>query len=766
MWEYADFFAGSVDVGLLHTLVTRHHEHPDFPPDLRVQDIDDDFTRSLATVVSEADNLSSAERDRNRPYGEDHPDWRTVPLASVFSRVELEKVQTQEIPRYRPAQLADHRSIRFCFPEHFASYETEELDRIIQAFESDMANLTASLPKGDFDCLLTHLAGLLQKYTWCVPSNTQEEFPDVSLFDHLKTTAAIAACLYRYHESTSTLDEKAIKKEAPKFLMLVGDLSGIQNYIFDISRSGHSGVARRLRARSLFVQLLTETASHKLLHALDLPMPNTLMSSGGKFYLLAPNTDEAKEKIAGVRQEIEQWLLEELHGEITLNLATVDFGRSGFKRFGDILHQAHTELQRVKLQTMFPVLQNGNAWNETAFLREQIVYGPDGPCKACKKMPRSVGDLCRRCEMDDEWGRKLPRTRYISFHDKKADGDFDIYGYSVALHTDEERSFNSRPYLIWKLNTGEVGDLTAWPAVPRYLANHIPTMETVNCENCSNKQCEERERDKRKDEPATFNCLAHIPNGRPLLGFLKADVDNLGKMFAFGLKRDSEKQYDSVSRLATLSRMLDLFFNGWLEHLTNVDFPHCYTVFSGGDDLFFVGPWQEILKLARRIREDFGLYTGNPEMTLSAAVFMNKPGYPVSRAAAEADENLETAKKREGKDGLWVLGHTLSWDEWDSVCGEWKKLAESGEDISSGFLYNLLRYARMWEDYKRGNVLGLRFQPLLAYDIARNIAPKKATVMQQWAGRLLKMPIDGEARRILDNLELIASLIIFSRRGG
>ena len=43
--------------------------------------------------------------------------------------------------------------------------------------------------------------GILEHFTWCIPSATNV-FPDISLYDHLKTTAAIAACLNDVESST------------------------------------------------------------------------------------------------------------------------------------------------------------------------------------------------------------------------------------------------------------------------------------------------------------------------------------------------------------------------------------------------------------------------------------------------------------------------------------------------------------------------------------------------------------------------------------
>ena len=54
----------------------------------------------------------------------------------------------------------------------------------------------------DLPTYLESMLALLQKYTWCVPSAFYYDLPDVSLFDHLRTTAALAAVFLPRSAST------------------------------------------------------------------------------------------------------------------------------------------------------------------------------------------------------------------------------------------------------------------------------------------------------------------------------------------------------------------------------------------------------------------------------------------------------------------------------------------------------------------------------------------------------------------------------------
>src|SRR5207244_2333418 len=92
------------------------------------------------------------------------------------------------------------------------------------------------------------------------------------------------------------------------WMIILGDISGIQNYVFDVAEEG-GGQAQRLRARSFFVQLLAETAALRVLRALEWPLDTILLSGAGKFSLQGPGPPEVEKCLAGEQQLINEWLL-------------------------------------------------------------------------------------------------------------------------------------------------------------------------------------------------------------------------------------------------------------------------------------------------------------------------------------------------------------------------------------------------------------------------------------------------------------------------
>ena len=266
---------------------------------------------SLSAILLQAESILVGD-DQTRPLALDRP------LISIFSRVSLRNPGTLPPAYYSLAPLpsTDGKAFDALFP---ASSEPQRSDRTyLDAFAKELDRIGFEVNPGSFDCLYQHLLALLQQYAWCIPSHSN----DVSLFDHLRLSSAIAVCLYAWGQDPGGPDE---------FSLIVGDLSGIQKYIFDIASVGAGGVARRLRARSFYVSALSDVISHQAADLFSVPSGNVIMSSGGKFYVLVPHVTGLEARLETFRREIDSWFYAQFNGEIALNLASTCFSSSEFK---------------------------------------------------------------------------------------------------------------------------------------------------------------------------------------------------------------------------------------------------------------------------------------------------------------------------------------------------------------------------------------------------------------------------------------------------
>ena len=736
--SWSAFFAKFCEIDLLAELVARHHESPDFPLELQVRGAEESI-RPLAYMVSRADNYSSAERDDEGTGGGFGA--KKTALASVFSRLSLDKpagpVQYHKLARLTPEAAFP------CLSE--GSLDENPYKQHLKQFGEEFKRFAQDPGINSFDRFYTGLLNLLQAYTWCVPSSTMDATPDVSLYDHLRTTSAIAAALYRYHEETSTgytVDDKV------KFRLIVGDLSGIQKHIFRPAfTKGGGGIAKRLRARSFYLSILSDVVSHMLLQAFRLPVSNIIYSSGGKFYLLAPNTKDSADLVRAVQQRVDSELLERFHGQLALNLADISFSGPEFEDFGKVMSELSRKLAVRKTQPFKENLHSANQWQEDAFVFRR---GPGlAPCPVCGKVHIEGGE-CDDCLQDQQMGASLPKAAYISFFcgEEAPDAAFPILdGYAVTIDRQITRH-DPAPYLVYNIN--EQGRPTGYPELVKHMAKHVPSDET--------------------GKVLEFDNLAAAARGAELLGCLKADVDNLGMLFLHGMRGDN-RNHASISRVATMSRMLEVFFSNWIEQtLTSKEYSHCYTVYSGGDDLLIVGPWDKAVALAGKVNEEFRRFTtGNPNLTLSAGISLFKPKSPIDVAVARAEELLESAKEEPSaggdgtsRDQIDLLGQTLKWDEYRRVRLEGVRLAEwlEQKSIGSGVVYRLRRYGEM---YRRTGVdpSQWEFVPMLSYDIARNTKGKVLKDIETWLTDLATKP-----EQLAGLLRPITTYALYSNRGG
>lgn len=737
-----------LDFELIKTLVQRHHEYTVMPEECLVQKIENKETRALAYLVSKADNYSSSERGDTPLKGQK---YATSLMNSVFERIDIGLGETDTGYIIKPSELSDPSNI---FPEKQISTYQPNFDKLVENFGMQVSKLKAD----NFNDLYNSLLALTQRFCWAIPSDIREEHKDVSLFDHLKTTSAIAASLYKYHENN--LNEKEINNQnEEKFILIGGDLSGIQKYLYGIATIDAGKVAKKLRARSFRIAMLMEATSILLCKELDLPISSIIISTGGRFVLLAPNTAETKEKLKAVTIKIESWLFREYKGELSINIATQKFTPDDFKigEFYKILSKLNIKLEEKKLNKFSEVLNGNYVIDEfKKFKKEDEVEN----CKSCGKnlIVKQSREECEICEIDEEIGQKLPRINYLSigfsgnYRDKN---DFLTFYDSVFVGLNKRCEKPEGTFVTYSLDSKDFDG-----CLIKYIANYVPRAE------------DESEKSKVGNLGtgfiANFEQIANKSGGAKHLGVLKADVDRLGLIFSEGLKEAL-----TISRISTLSFQLDAFFSGYLpmaiknnlKEELNEDIDKTYIVYSGGDDLLFVGPWDSIFYLSKLIKNKFADYTcHNPNISISTGIAITHNKHPIWDGAKKADELLEKSKEY-GRDSLTLLDTTLKWHEFDEIENVAKMLDEALKDIdglSTGFVYSLLAFREM----KKSN--NPMYKALLSYQIARNLGEekiKKNSQLEPVEEFLISLTM-SEKEDFMEKLNIPISYALLKNRGG
>jgi len=659
---------------------------------------------SLSMLVAVADKLSAGER-ADRESDETPPRQ----MVTIFDRLHLERPARQNDWHYLPLRALTLQR-EAIFPAAALGKEGEG-----QGYDRLCAELRAAAAQsvGDYPTYLENLLWAMQRTTWCVPSAYYHSIPDVSLYDHSRMTAALAVCLAgrepaaitallgavcRDFEKPADAQDRALL-EQPVALLVGGDISGIQSFIYTISARG---AARTLRGRSFYLQLLTEAILRFVLAQLGLPSTNVIYSGGGHFFLLAPV--EAADRLDAIRRQVTHTLL--AHHQTSLYLAldyaavpAAGFRRGEFPRYWGEMHHALAQRKQRRYTELDQELYAG------VFCPPQTGGNPEAACSVCGEDYRKVvpfdaereeqAHICELCDsFAGEFGAPLPKAAFVAlgFGEPQdtppgpASAALRAFGMSVQLLEAGEtvKLPEARRVTLWALD--DPGDERAWPAAPqpharalRYTANQVPA--------------------------STFDALQkQVKGGFERLGVLRMDVDNLGEVFkrGFGLPSASDN-CATLARLATLSFQMSLFFEGWVRRLC-ARYPSVYTVYAGGDDVFLIGPWDIVPDLARQIVSDFNEYTGgHADLHLSAGMAFIDGKYPIYQAAEDAAGALEMAKSLPGKNAFGFLDEAWSWPEFARIDGFRQRLVElrAGDEEAPEALIQVLRRLAADEQYHR-----------------------------------------------------------------
>ncbi len=653
------------------------------------------------------------------------------PLESVFAHVNLGDKHDGEERYYLPGEFIAENTI----PVNKKKVSERCLTKLRNGFLNELQTFKKYT---DINSFLIFIHAISKKYFWSVPASTTATTE--SLYDHLKLTAAISTVLYDVQEAH--MDEG--------YLMVGGDLSGIQEYIYDIASVGQKKVAKRLRARSFFISILTDVVLHKILHKLDLQEANVLIATGGKFVLLVPNTIKSREFLKSFNKELNEWFFKEFQGQLYFNLCQQSFSGDVFNSFSRVYDNLNDKLSESKKQKFQEILNE-----DEDYIFDDYYSSDSVPCISCKKLWQSEQseELCAKCLSDERIGKYLVKSKYIAFSIKKPEHEnylsfFNHEQYYLSFIVEKDLLDKGEYYLIYNLIDSEI--LSGYPADFKFYANYVPVFNDVQekeplCENCQEKNCNLENVNNVKKQPYSFSCLAlaSVDDKRLLedspglksLGVLKADVDNLGAIFSIGLG----ERKSNIASITSLSRMINYFFAGLLQQKflegkvkefggRELNLRLNYIVYAGGDDLLIVGPWDNMILTIGYIRELFSNYcTNNPNITLSAGVSIVKSNYPIARSSELAGEQEEKAKNG-GRNSLSIFDKVVTWDKYFDyflkTIGKLEGYLEKGV-LSSAFLYRLFNYYNMNQQFlETRDAKYLKWVGYYRYDVARNIKVK------------------------------------------
>ena len=641
--------------------------------------------------ITLADRLSASER-----VDEDGTQPRQ--LLSILTRLESPDGAPLPAPGYWPLEpLQLKRESLFPGAEASQTAERDGYQSLWKLFEAEAQALLETHASGqNLPVYLESLLLLLQRTTWCVPSAFYRSLPDVSLYDHSRMTAALATCLlslnevqvdtllqalaawYRAGEGTRPPD---VLRTTSVGLLVGGDLSGVQDFIYTVAPRGATSA---LRGRSFYLQLLTEALARYVLRELGLPITNVIYQGGGNFYLLVP--PDAVEKLGDIRRYVSDVLWRHHAGDLYLALAWQSLSAvdlcSG--RIGEAWEALGQQQQRAKQRRFAETPAT------LAGLFEPLEHGgnEETQCSVCGREHSDIERIetvrkCRPCRAYEALGKDLRRARYLTLESIGARRAPDAGAWDAILgelglrasvsaappnRTDEWR-------VLLALDDQALSELrpaTGTAIGRRFVVNVTPIITRKEIEALADR-VEDLPTEAESVKP--FSVMAAQAKGIDRLGVLRMDVDGLGRLLSEGLGKTA-----SLSRVAALSFSISLFFDGWVGEIareqnaagkSEARGDTLYTIYSGGDDLFFVGSWDQVVPLAQRIRADLAEFAGHhPNVHASAGIALIGGKHPLHQAAKDAGDAEKAAKHlrwqdadghSHTKDAVTFLDVTLPW---------------------------------------------------------------------------------------------------------
>lgn len=652
-------------------------------------------------IIASADRMASGfEREKFVKYNEayDKEDFRKQRLWYLFDETKKFKIDTLSPNNLKPQE---------------DNAITNEYDKLWTQFLSDIKKIKEH---GSSSTDFFTIDYLLKKYTTFIPSSTSFKIggydavkANIPLYEHSKATSIFTAAISKLHKENNLNIVNYYKGEKSDIeqkdlLMICGDFFGIQKFIFDFVEAKYA--SKILRAKSAYIQLLTKAIAFFIVEELGLSYQSIISTSAGKFEILGINTGKAKEKLKQIQQKLNSFFIENYFGETGVGICSVPCSLADFiikNRYkSNLRKKIDIEVEKVKFKK-FDLLQLEPILKGDTTIKNETL------CPLCHKRKKD-GEECGICRKFVKIGEMLAKSGYLIFSKKK--GQLKLFKDIWISFVEEPKVYEEDDIAIFDIkNDDEFRGYAKWE-LASYVATKIQKDEI---------------KIKTFEELAQSSVKAGLKDGKRDRGVealmaLKGDVDSMGKYI-----KNSDTT-NSFARFNFFSRMVDYFFSVKASQMMKGR--DLYTVFAGGDDIFVLGAWDEVIDFAKELRQEFKVFSEGSPLSLSVGMIMTKSNKPINFVAHIAEEALEKAKDIDDeKDAITLFRETVKWnnylDENNAVYLQEELVRFDNETYSlhTAFLYRLLELVEMSKKSKSDPIQTM-WKSKLAYSFSRNILEK------------------------------------------
>lgn len=634
----------------------------------------------------ELDELEASEDEefRKDTYSESKSDryaYITTRMNSIFDEIYFDKERRDNKVRLKSSSNYSITSNNYILDRENGCNEYKELFKEFLEKVKQINNYTS------YEEFHHYIYPLIKEYMVSIPAATyMQKNTTVSLFEHLKLTAAVAGCLEKGEGDN-------------QFVLVDYDLSGIQKFIYQVTEgeSTKKNIAKMLRSRSFYLNIITDFLAYYIVDQFGLSYENILYSSGGRGRILLPYSKNIKNKLKEINLNIEKALYErhQMGLAFMISYNVVSDNELRLSSFSDLIGYENKEFISRKNQKFKSLIEK-----EFCFVNPPI----QSVCKYCETNESQEGNICEIC-------KNLLKLN-----------EFLVKNESFIIEFDYSSDYKPSAYAIEISGIGKIIFHENTNMIVTAKGNYFITVNNYKCKNWIG---ELKYYAMSEHDGKTFEDIAKQSTGDKKLAVIKMDVDNLGYIFANGIKKDR----NTISKNLTLSRMIDYFFTKQLVSICNQEKykKSIYINYSGGDDLVIIAPASMSIALASDIITSFKEFTGrNSNITISAGIEIFHPSSPVRFAILRAEQQLEKSKHREEKNATSVLNCSVSNEKLKQVEVEIEKYVNklNNDELSTTCLYDIYTAILLSLQHCETEDAFKKYIPQIAYTIKRNLDSK------------------------------------------
>ena len=651
-----------------------------------------------------------------------------------------------ESKRYDASILYEDEKIKFA-KDSIVKPSAEFYKAIKEKLSGKLENASV-----DMDFINSYLE-MLERTTSYIPvSGSGDEKVDISVYEHIKQSIAIGSSLYEYlTENDRIKDQEKLYHSPDEFykeksiLLYSMDFSGIQSFIY--GQYGKEEVLKNLRSRSFYLEILIENIIDELLKSLNLSVANLLYAGGGHAYFILANTQKTKTLLSDFDADIKAWMQDTFGIDLYIGSGYCECSCNDLQNKPDGAYSnCFREVSGAVSQNK---LRRYGASQIKALNKGKKTDG-ERECKICHSSYNlNENGVCSLCDGFAKLSKDILNREILTVVSDKENGILPIYRNGYLSGGNIKRK-DCEEYL----NTNKKILIRAYSKNGVYKGkDYVKTIYVGDYHNAD-----------------TLENLVKDGVGIKRLGVLRGDIDNLGKAFVGGF----EKSKQTLSKSAAFSRKLTQFFKYDINNILrnpvykipfsdgedeNTD-RKIAIIYSGGDDVFVVGAWKDIIEFGVDLYNNLKEYTQGT-LTVSAGLGIYMPKYPISYMAEKTGELEDYSKKLDGKNAITLFdkNNSYHWDEFiDEVMGEKfatvSEFFSTVEDKGKSLLYNLLELFRNRD--KKINIARM------AYTLARMEPSGKVSEEEKALYKNFKEKVYDWMFSDTDTKQVITAIYIYS----